>query len=141
VPPVRIPAPEPLIAPSFRDAEASFDSGRYKEAILAYDRYIREDPTTLYRAVSMFKLGMSHALLCSAPECRASSITHFKRLIALFPKSPYSAEAQFILSLHNEIERVKADAKTREEKISKLTDELERLKKIDLKRQPARIKK
>lgn len=137
LPPARIPAPpEPLIAPSFHEAEASFDSGRFKEAILAYDRYLQEDPTTLYRAVAMFKLGMAHALACSAPECRASSVTQFKRLVAQFPKSPYSTQARVILSLQTDIERMRAEGKSQEEKIKSLTDELERLTKIILERQP-----
>jgi hypothetical protein len=140
--PAKIPAPpEPVIAASFHDAEINFEGGKYKEAIPAYDRYIREDPTTLYKAEAMFKLGMSYALSCSTPECRTAPVTQFKRLIAAFPKSTFSAQAQLILGLLNEIERLKGDVKARDEKLTKLTDELERLKKIDLERQPARIKK
>jgi tetratricopeptide (TPR) repeat protein len=142
LPPAGIPAPPvPLIAASFHEAEASFDSGKFKEAIAAYDRYLQEDPTILYKAEAMFKLGMAHALACSAPECRASALTQFKRLVAFFPKSPYSAQARVILSLQNDIERMRAEGKNQEEKIKSLTDELERLTKIVLERQPSPIKK
>ena len=142
LPPAGIPPPpEPSIAASFREAEAGFESGRYKEAILGYEKYIREDPTTLYRAEAIFKLGMAHALLCPAPECRANAISQFKRLVSLFPESPYSDQARVILSLQADIERMRAEGKNQEEKIKSLTDDLERLTKIILERQPARIKK
>ena len=142
LPPSRNPAPpEPLIAASFHEAEDNFDIGKYKEAIPAYDRYIREDKTTLYKAEAMFKLGMCHALACSAPECRASAVGQFKRLVTQFPKSPYSAQARVILSLQNDIERMRAEGKNQEEKIKSLTDELDRLTKIVLERQPPPIKK
>jgi tetratricopeptide (TPR) repeat protein len=142
LPPSRLPTPpEPPIPKSFRDGQTNFQSGRYAEAVRLYEKYIREDPTTQYKDEALFKLGMAHALLCSASECRTRAVAQFKRLVSLFPKSPYSAEAQFILSLQNDIEKTKADAKAREEKINRLTDELERLKKIDLERQTSRTKK
>lgn len=146
LPPSRLPAPpEPPLPKSFRDGEASFQSGKYVDAIRLYEKYIREDPVTQYEDVALFKLGISHTLACTSAECRANSLARsqeqLKRLVSLFPKSPYSAEARFILSLQTDIEKMKLDAKTREEKIKKLTDELDRLKKIDLERQTSRTKK
>ena len=142
LPPAGIPLPpEPSIAVSFREGEARFNDGKYKEAILAYERYIREDPTTLFKPEAMFKLGMAHALLCSASECRANAISQFKRLVSLFPKSSYSDQARVILNLQNDIDRMRAEGRNQEEKIKSLTDDLERLTKIILERQPARIKK
>jgi len=142
LPPSRLPAPpEPPIPKNFRDGEASFMSGNYPEAIRGYEKFIREDPITLYKDVAMFRLAMSQAFVCQAPECRVKSMDDFKRLVAKYPKSPYSAEARLILSMQAEIERVKSDVKSRDDRIKKLTDELERLKKIDLERRPPRIKK
>lgn len=89
----------------------------------------------------MFRLGMSQTLACASSECRAKSQEVFKRLVSRSPQSPYSAEARFILGLQGEIEKLKSDSKQREEKLKKLTDELDRLKKIDLERQPTPIKK
>ncbi len=142
LPPSRLPAPpEPPIPKNFRDGEASFQSGRYPEAIRFYERFIREDAITQYKDVAMFRLAMSQALVCPVPECRAKTMDQFKRLLAQFPKSPYSAEARFLLSMQAEIEKMKSDVKSRDDRIKKLTDELERLKKIDLERRPPRIKK
>jgi tetratricopeptide (TPR) repeat protein len=137
--------PEPLLPKNYRDGETSFQTGKYADAIRSYEKYLLEDPVTQYRDVAMFKLGLANTLACASAECRARSLEksqeQFKRLVSLFPKSPYSTEARFILSLQNDIEKMKTDAKSREEKIKKLTDELERLKKIDLERQTSRTKK
>jgi hypothetical protein len=146
LPPSRLPAPpEPPLPKSFRDGETSFLAGNYADAIRLYDKYIREDPITQYKDAAMFRLGIAYTLSCTSPECRARSLERsqeqFKRLVALFPKSPYSVDARFILSLQADVDKLGLDAKSREEKIKKLTDELDQLKKIDLQRQPSRIKK
>lgn len=146
LPPSRLPAPpEPPLPKNFRDGESYFQSGRYEEAIRYYERYVREDPVTQYKDAAIFKLGIAHTLACTSPACRAKALEvsqeQFKRLVSLYPKSPYSAEARFILSLQTDIDKMKTDAKSREDRIKKLTDELDRLKKIDLERQPSRIKK
>ncbi len=137
--------PEPLLPRNYRDGETSFQTGKYADAIRSYEKYLLEDPVTQYRDVAMFKLGLAHTLACASAECRARSLqqsqVQFRHLVSLFPKSPFSTEARFILSLQNDIEKMRADAKSQEEKIKKLTDELERLKKIDLERQTLRTKK
>lgn len=137
--------PEPLLPRNYRDGETSFQAGRYADAIRYYEKYLLEDPVTQYRDVAMFKLGLAQTLACTSAECRArslqKSLEQFKRLVSLFPKSPYSTEARFILSLQNDIEKMRVDAKVQEEKVKKLTDELDRLKKIDLERQTTRTKK
>lgn len=137
--------PEPLLPRNYREGETSFQAGKYAEAIRSYEKYLQDDPVTQYRDVAMFKLGIAQTLACTSAECRARSLQksqeQFKRLVTLFPRSPYSTEARFILSLQNDLEKMRTDAKTQEEKVKKLTDELDRLKKIDLERQPARTKK
>lgn len=144
LPPSRLPAPpEPPLPKNFRDGETAFLSGRYADAIRFYEKYVKEDPVTQYKDVAIFRLGISNALVCgAAADCRTKSLEksqeQFKRLVSQFPKSPYSAEARFILGLQGDIEKLSLEAKVREEKIKKLTEELEQLKKIDLER---RIKK
>ncbi len=137
--------PEPLLPKNYRDGETSFQAGKYADAIRSYEKYLQEDPVTQYRDVAMFKLGLAHTLACVSAECRARSLQksqeQFRHLVSLFPKSPYSTEARFILSLQNDIEKMRVEAKSQDEKVKKLTDELERLKKIDLERQTSRTKK
>ncbi len=135
LPPSRLPAPpEPPIPKDFRDGETYFQNGKYPDAARCYEKYIREDPTTQYKDAAMFKLGVIYSLACSSGDCRSRSQEQFKRLVSRFPQSPYSAEARFILSLLVDIEKMKDEAKSRDEKVKKLTDELEKLKSIDLRR-------
>ncbi len=142
LPPSRLPSPpEPPLPKNFRDGEASFRNGNYADAIQSYEQYLRDDPVTQYKDVARYKLGLAYALTCSSPECRKRSSDQFRRLVSQFPQSPYSVQAQYILSLQNDLEKLRQDAKTNDEKIKKLTEELDRLKAIDLERQPTRIKK
>lgn len=146
LPPSHLPgAPDPVLPKSFGSGETSFRSGKYAEAVPEYERYLKEDPVTQYRETAMFRLGISLILSCNSDECRARTMVQsrdlFRRLIYLYPASPYSAEARVILGLTAYVEKLHADARSREEKLNKLSDELERLKKIDLERQPPRKKK
>ncbi len=146
LPPTVLSAPpEPLLPKDYRDGENSFQAGKYADAIHFFEKYLVGDPVTQYRDVVMFKLGMAQTLVCNSAECRARSLQksqeQFKRLVTLFPRSPYSTEARFILSLQTDIEKMRSEARLQDEKIKKLTDELERLKKIDLERQTTRPKK
>jgi hypothetical protein len=142
LPPSRLPPPpEPPLPKNFRDGEASFHGGKYSEAARFYEKYLREAMVDHYKDEAMFKLGLCYALECSSSVCRERSLSQFKDLIKAFPKSQFSTEAGVILGLHGEIDRMKSDVKTRDERITKLADELERLKKIDLERRPTPIKK
>jgi TolA-binding protein len=142
LPPSSLPAPPaPLLPKDFRDGEAYFQSGKYADAARSYNQYIQQDLVTQFKDAATFKLGLAMALACTSSDCRARSLEQFKLLLSHFPQSPYSPEARFILSLQGDIDKLKADTKSRDDKIKKLTDELERLKKIDLERQATPIKK
>lgn len=137
-----LPAPPaPLLPKDFRDGEAYFQSGKYADAARSYNQYIQQDIVTQFKDAATFKMGLAMALACTSSDCRARSQEQFKVLLSHFPQSPYSPEARFILSLQGDIDKLKADTKSRDDKIKKLTDELERLKKIDLERQATPIKK
>ena len=62
-----------------------------------------------------------------------------QQLVSLFPESPYRPEAEFLLRLQGEIERLRSDLSNREARIRQLTQELERLKQIDMQRRPSRV--
>ena len=107
----------------------------------SYNQYIQQDIVTQFKDAATFKIGLALAFECTSSDCRARSLEQFKLLLSRFPQSPYCPEARFILSLQGEIDKLKEDTKSRDDKIKKLTDELERLKKIDLERQTTPIKK
>ncbi len=146
LPPSGLPAPpEPLLPRDFRDGETNFEAGKFVEAMRYYERYIQKDAVTQYRDEAIFKIGLCYTLACASAECRAKSMERsqeqFRQLVTRFPKSPYAAEARFILALQNDIGLLRVDVKARDEKIKQLTEELDRLKKIDLERKTPRIKK
>jgi TolA-binding protein len=142
-PPSSLPTPPAPPPPpkDFRDGEAYFQSGKYADAARSYNRYIQDDLIAQFKDAATFKMGLALALACTSSDCRARSQDQFKLLLSHYPESPYSPEARFILSLQGDIDKLKADTKSRDDKIKKLTDELERLKKIDLERKATPVKK
>ncbi len=136
------PTPPPTPAPSstayFSDAERDFSAGKYLEAAESYQRYLDLASLDSNKDKALFRLAMSYALSSSSSLAFQLAQTHFENLIARFPASPYSAEAKFVLGLMQELLKLRADAKDREERIRRLTSELDQLKKIDMERRPPR---
>jgi tetratricopeptide (TPR) repeat protein len=152
-PPLAPVAPAPnLIPPAYRTAEQAFEAGRYLEAAKAYESYLRlNDPDNQDRV--HFRLGLSYSLLPDSPQQNLKNArTHFQRLVKEFPDSPYRAPADLILSLLATIDKLSANireigannrelnaaVKDQQGKIKQLSEELQRLKAIDMKRSPSR---
>jgi tetratricopeptide (TPR) repeat protein len=182
-----LPPPPTFPAPTLEVAEAFYGAGDYAGATQAYETYLKENPSAEDRDKALFRLAMSYALLGNSPESFRKAQNLLRTLFTQFPRSQYKPEAQYILSLQADIDRMKVDirekddlireqseappqvekvtgAKDRvnragdkalrekdkalrekdkiiqekEEKILKLTQELERMKKIDLQRAPSR---
>ena len=55
-----------------------------------------------------------------------------------FPESPYRKQAEYILALKTQIERLRSDIRKRDEAVKELSEELNRLKQIDMQRRPSR---
>ena len=85
-----------------------------------------------------FRLGLAYALAGNSTqnlrECRA----HLQRVASRFPDSQYKIPAEFILSLQAEIEKLSGDLKEQQAKMKNLSEELQKLKAIDMQRQPSR---
>ena len=62
-----------------------------------------------------------------------------RQLVSLHPQSPFKAQAELLLRLQDEGNRLQADLGKRDERIKELTRELEKLKQIDMERRPSRI--
>ena len=141
-PSVPSPTPSPTRAPSptayLGDAEQDFSAGRYLEAAESYQKYLDLAPLDSNRDRALFRLAMSYALSSTSTLAFQLAQTHFENLIARFPSSPYSAEAKFVLGLMQDLVKLRADAKDKEERIRRLTTELDQLKKIDMERRPPR---
>jgi TolA-binding protein len=152
------PAPVPVRS-SLDVGEESFEAGRYADAAVSYESYLAGRPDAQDRDKAVFKLGLAYALVDQSPEGISKAQDQFRTLVRLFPKSRYRSEAEYILSLQTGIEKAQADLrkrsanargkderirdmneklKERDEKIRQLTQELDRMKKIDLERRPSR---
>jgi TolA-binding protein len=143
-PPPSLPSPTPPPAASptptafFSDAERDFSAGNYLEAAQSYQKYLDLSSLDMNRDRALFRLAMSYALSSTSSLAFQLAQTHFENLIARFPASPYSAEAKFVVGLMQEALRLRADSKEKDEKIKRLANELDQLKKIDMERRPPR---
>jgi len=127
------PAAEPVVVPiALVEGDTAFDSGDFTQAVRWYTAYLQSYPEASGTDRVLFRLGVSQSSN-AAPKDPAGNDA-FNRLIREYPQSTYLAPARMILSLRAEIVRLQSDAKAREERVKQLSDELERLKKIDLDR-------
>jgi hypothetical protein len=121
----------------FEMAELNFLAGEYKQAAQAFETFLKTAPKSKDHDQALFHLGLSRALATDSSRDLRQAMVAFRRLIAEFPQSPYRSQAEFIVGLQWQIEKLRADVKERDEKIKKLSDELQTLKQIDLQRRPA----
>ena len=146
IPTLSVPAPvEPAIAPkaavaptSFDLGEASFQARNYVKAARSFEDYLRAHPGSANRDVVLFRLALSLALTDSSGRNIRRVEEVLKRLVAEFPGSPYKGPAEFILGLQSQVENLKEDIKEKEARIKLLSEELQKLKEIDLQRRPSR---
>jgi hypothetical protein len=145
--PPPIPEPKPATpAPDyFQQGEVYFEKGYYAEAAESYENYLLKNPEEKNQDRVLFRLAISYALPGYPVHDPQKAMSLLKRLTASFPDSPYKPQAQFILELQTELEKLKAEVRERDERvrerderIKRLTNELEKLKKIDMERRPSR---
>ncbi len=118
--------------------EASFQARNYVKAARSFEDYLRTHPESANRDVVLFRLGLSLALTDSSGRNMRRAEEVLKRLVAEFPGSPYKGPAEFILGLQSQVESLKEDIKEKEARIKLLSEELQKLKEIDLQRRPSR---
>ncbi len=86
----------------------------------------------------LFRLGLSYALSDSSPPGLKKSKSRLERLITFYPDSHYRPQARLILDLQNQLDQRVSELQGMEERIRQLTEEIGKLKKIDMERQPSR---
>jgi hypothetical protein len=143
-PPALPPTPAALLLDK---AKRAFAEGRYDLAADTYADYINTSPKgEAGRQQALFNWGLSYVLQAS-PDW-LSAATAFKKLGEEFPTSPLKTAASLIQSLHSKtqslqvdnqslqsaLDQITADSKKSESKIKQLSNELERLKRIDSER-------
>jgi hypothetical protein len=84
----------------------------------------------------LFRLGMLY-LVHGAPERDAERAEQtLRELSTRFPESPWRAEAEYLLSLRQEVARLEARSAADQKAIERLEAQIEALKRIDLEGQP-----
>ena len=121
-----------------RRADAYFEAGDHAEAASAYEAYLLNYPALPNRDHVLFRLGLTYAFPESPIHEAGRAAGLFRKLVDLFPKSPYAIQARFLLYLQSEAARMQTEVARREERIKQLSDELEKLKQIDMQRRPSR---
>jgi TolA-binding protein len=116
----------------------NFQEGKYRQAALSFEEFLSSNRESKDRAQALFHLGMSRALANDSSRDLRRAEDAFKRLVSEFPDSPYAKQAEFILGLQAQIEKLKSDAKERDDRIKRLSEELQKLKEIDMQRRPSR---
>jgi len=135
------PIPKTITAPSDLElCEMNFQVGKYQQTSKACEKYLSNNPKSKDSDRALFLLGLSSALATDSSRDPHVSEAALRRLVSEFPNSPYKNQAEFILGLWSQIERLRTDIKERDERIKKLSEELQVLKEIDLQRRPSRPK-
>jgi len=124
-----VPAPDvPAIPVALMEGDSAFDSGDCAQAVRSYTAYLQTDPHSNGVDRILFRLGVAQSM-CSPKDVAATDTLN--RLLREYPQSSYSAPAQLILNLRADIAKAQTDAKSRENTIKQLNDELDRLKRLD----------
>lgn len=133
-PPSRLPSPTAFLS----DGEREFSDGKYLDAAQCYQKYLDLSSLEVNRDRAMFRLAMSYALSSTSSLAFQLAQKHFENLMSRYPASPYAAEARFVVGLMQETLRLRADSKDKDERIKRLSGELDRLKQIDMERRTPR---
>ncbi len=123
---------------SFNLGEADFYAGKYQQAALSFESFLNANPQSERRDQALFLMALSRALADSSDRSQSQSEAALKQLIFEFPDSPYRKQAEYILALKAQIEGLKSDVRKRDEVVKELSEELKRLKQIDMQRRPSR---
>ena len=135
------PAPlgKTISAPnSFELGEKNFVVGNYQQAAAEFEDFLSDNPKSKDRDQALFHLGLSRVLATDSNRDMRKAEAAFRQLVAEFPNSHYKTQAEFILGLQVQIEKLRSDVKERDDRIKKLSEELKVLREIDLQRRPSR---
>jgi TolA-binding protein len=147
-PPAIPPAKAPLeLAPldktittpnSFDLGEMSFQLGNYSKAATYYEAFLNAFTNTQGRDTALYHLALCRALATDSSRDLNQTEAALRKLISEYPKSRLKDQAGFILGLMAQAEKLRSEVKERDEKNKRLSEELQKLKDIDMQRRPSR---
>jgi len=131
----RPPAPAVPLPPNYLQlGEGYFEAGDYANASQAYETYLRGNASPGNRDRVLLRLALAYSFPQSPVRDPARAKQLLQQLVNDFPKSPFKSPAEFLLRVQEEVESLRADLSKRNERMSELTLELEKLKQSDLQR-------
>jgi len=117
---------------------ASFQAGDYGGAVQLFEDYVQTCPNAARCDFALLHLFLSRRLLDNSGRSARRAEDALKRLVSEHPNSPYRDSAELILALQAQAESLRSDNKDKEAKIKQLSDELQKLKEIDMQRRPSK---
>ena len=126
-PPPPPPPPPKLAAPpppsSFEIGQNYFAKGDYARAAEAYETYLRQDAPPGNQDQALYRLALTYALVESPIRDMPKALNLLQSLVNQFPSSSFKPQAEFILSLEGELEKLRSDVTNRDERIRELSQE------------------
>jgi hypothetical protein len=120
--------------------ETFFKNGKYQQAGNVFEDFYRKNPRSKDSDRALFYLGLSRTLATDSSRDPRQPEAAFRQLIKDFRNSIYFSQAKYILNLLDQADKLRLDIKERDERVKKLSEELQVLKEIDLQRRPSRPK-
>lgn len=123
-------------AAALDQADAHFEAGRFAEAADAYDSALADYPSSESSQI-LFRQALAH-LLESIGRGRSRAIPILEKLAATERGSSLGGASRVILDLLEEVQHLARSNAASEKRVEQLSEELEKLKKIDMRRRPPR---
>ena len=123
------PRPAPAAARAldpFARGEELLGRGAYTEAIAAYETHLRENPEAPNRDLTLMRLATAYAAPGSAERDLARSTATLRRLVVLFPNSPWRPQAEYLIELQSRIDGLTSEVAMRNDEIARMKEELTR---------------
>lgn len=152
----------PAVPTDFELGEARYVAGDFEAAVSFFEAYLRSG-SAMDRDLALYHLGLAYALQGATPENLEKSQGMLQQLVQQYPGTTYISEATLLFSLQAEIiklldavnqkqvelngikakqqaeiDKLKNEIKDQQNRIKTLTEDLQRLRDIDMERRPSR---
>lgn len=131
------PEPEPAEPSDLNLADIEFERGNLEAAVHLYDTALKAPEISRQdRAHALLRSAVAHLLPDSPFHDPEQGKKRIETLVEEFPESPLALEASVILILMEERSRLESKTRGQAAQIEELTQRLDALKRIDLRRPP-----
>lgn len=129
------PEPEPAEPSDLELADLEFEQGNLEAAVHLYETALGAPETSRQdRAHAMLRSAVAQLLPSSPYHNPEQGRERIEALVEEFPENPLALEANLILLLLEELNRLESENRNQAARIKELNDRLDALKRIDLRR-------